>query len=166
MTSSLLVFLVCFGLWLLLSGSVAPLHVALGAVAAAAVTWMNRDLELVSPAARVSPRFLGYLPWLLKEIVVANIQVARLVLHPRLPIDPVVVRFDTVLTGELARTTFANSITLTPGTVTLDVEGPEFLVHGITPEVADLAGGPMERRIARVFHEAGGHETRGHEAGG
>ncbi|MGH7263898.1 MAG: Na+/H+ antiporter subunit E [Candidatus Rokuibacteriota bacterium] len=156
MTSSLLVFLVCFGLWLVLSGSLAPLHLAFGVVAAAAVTWMNRDLQLVSPAVRISPRFLAYLPWLLKEIAVANIQVARLVLHPRLPIDPVVVRFDTALTGELSRTTFANSITLTPGTVTLDVEGREFVVHAITREGADLAGGPMERRIARVFDEAGG----------
>lgn len=149
-----LVFCVCFAFWLALSGSVAPLHLALGALSSAAVAWVNRDLEMVSVATRIAPRFLVYLPWLLKEIVVANIQVTRLVLDPRLPVDPVLVRFDTTLSGDLARTTFANSITLTPGTVTLDVEGPEFVVHAVTRAMADLAGGAMERRIAAVFEEA------------
>lgn len=149
----LIVFFVCFAFWLALSGSFAPLHLALGTVSSAAVAWMNRDLEMVSLATRIAPRFLVYLPWLLKEIVIANIQVARLVLAPRLPVDPVVVRFHTTLSGDLARTTFANSITLTPGTVTLDVEGPEFVVHAVTRTMADLAGGQMERRIAAVFEE-------------
>jgi multicomponent Na+:H+ antiporter subunit E len=150
----LLVFSVCFVFWLALSGSAAPLHLTFGAVSSAAVAWANRDLETVSQAARISPRFLTYLPWLLKEIVVANIQVVRLVLDPRLPVDPVLVRFDTALSGDLARTTFANSITLTPGTVTLDVEGPTFVVHAVTRAMGDLAGGAMERRIAAVFEGA------------
>jgi multicomponent Na+:H+ antiporter subunit E len=142
-------------LWLALSGSVAPLHLALGVLSSAAVAWMNRDLVTAGPAARTVSRFLGYLPWLLKEIVVANLQVVRIVLDPRLPVDPVVVRFDTMLASDLARTTFANSITLTPGTVTLDVDGRQFAVHAVTRAMAGLAGGPMERRIAAVFGEAG-----------
>ena len=153
MLPMLIVFFVCLTFWLALSGSLAPLHVALGALSSAAVAWMNRDLEMVSLATRIAPRFLVYLPWLLKEIVIANIQVARLVLDPRLPVDPIVVRFDTTLSGDLARTTFANSITLTPGTVTLDVEGPEMVVHAVTRAMGDLAGGQMERRIAEVFEE-------------
>jgi multicomponent Na+:H+ antiporter subunit E len=150
----LLVFSVCFAFWLALSGSLAPLPLVLGVASSAVVAWANRDLEMVSLAVRVAPRFLAYVPWLLKEIVVANIQVARLVLDPRLPIDPVVVRFNTRLSTDLARTTFANSITLTPGTVTLDVEGSELVVHALTTAMADLAGGTMERRIAGVFDEA------------
>jgi multicomponent Na+:H+ antiporter subunit E len=150
---TLLVFSVCFAFWLALSGSVAALPLILGALSSAAVAWTNRDLEMVSVAARLSPRFLAYVPWLLKEIAVANIQVVRLVLDPRLPVDPVVVRFDTTLSSDLARTTFANSITLTPGTVTLDVEGAEFVVHAVTRAMADLAGGTMERRVAAVFEE-------------
>lgn len=55
--------------------------------------------------------------------MVANVQVARLVLDPRLPIDPVVVRYEAPFSGDLAITTLGNSITLTPGTVTLDVAG-------------------------------------------
>jgi multicomponent Na+:H+ antiporter subunit E len=149
-----LVFSVCFAFWLALSGSLAPLPLTLGVVSSAAVAWANRDLEMVSLAVRVSPRFLAYIPWLLKEIVVANLQVARLVLDPRLPIDPVIVRFETRLATDLGRTTFANSITLTPGTVTLDVEGSEFVVHALTSGMSGLAGGAMERRIAAVFDEA------------
>lgn len=152
--SILLVFAVCFAFWLSLSGSLAPLPLVLGLASSAVVAWANRDLEIVSLAARASPRFVAYVPWLLKEIVVANIQVARLVLDPRLPIDPVVVRFNTRLSTDLARTTFANSITLTPGTVTLDVEGSELVVHALSRTMADLAGGAMERRIAGVFGEA------------
>jgi multicomponent Na+:H+ antiporter subunit E len=150
---TLVVFLVCFAFWLALSGSTAPLSLALGALSSAAVAWANRDLELVSLVVRVAPGFLAYLPWLLKEIAVAGIQVARLVLDPRLPVDPVVVRFDTTLAGDLARTTFANSITLTPGTVTLDVDGPTFVVHALTRGMADLPGGAMERRITAVFQD-------------
>ncbi|HET9489911.1 MAG TPA: Na+/H+ antiporter subunit E [Methylomirabilota bacterium] len=150
----MLVFSVCFAFWLALSGSLAPLPLTLGVVSSAVVAWANRDLELVSRAVRVSPRLVTYVPWLLKEIAVANIQVARLVLDPRLPIDPVIVRFDTRLSTDLARTTFANSITLTPGTVTLDSEGSELVVHALTRGMADLAGGTMERRIAAVFGEA------------
>lgn len=153
MIPTLLVFSVCFVFWLALSGSVAPLHLSLGALSSAAVAWANRDVEMVSVAARISPRFLAYVPWLLKEIAMANIQVVRLVLDPRLPVDPVVVRFGTTLSSDLARTAFANSITLTPGTVTLDVEGAEFVVHAVTRAMADLAGGAMERRVAAVFEE-------------
>jgi multicomponent Na+:H+ antiporter subunit E len=148
-----LVFSVCFAFWLALSGSLAPLPLTLGVVSSAAVAWANRDLEMVSLAVRVSPRFLAYIPWLLKEIVVANLQVARLVLDPRLPIDPVIVRFETRLATDLGRTTFANSITLTPGTVTVDVEEREFVVHALTPQTpAGFAG--MERRVAEAFGES------------
>lgn len=155
MPSTLLLFSVCFAFWLVLSGSTVPLHLVFGVVSSAAVAWVNRDVEMVSLATRIAPRFLTYLPWLIKEIVLANIQVVRLVLDPRLPVDPVVVRFDTTLSSDLARATFANSITLTPGTVTLDVEGSEFVVHAVTRAMADLAGGAMERRIAAAFEEPG-----------
>ena len=145
------VFLVCFILWLALSGSTAPLHLILGAGAAALVAWVNRGDELLSGLLWRLPRMLLYAPWLLAEIVKANLQVARLVLDPRLPIDPVVVTFDTALTGPLARTTFANSITLTPGTITLDTEDSSFTVHAITRAMSDVSGGSMERRVAAVF---------------
>lgn len=147
-----LTFAVCFALWLVLSGHPTPLHLLQGALSAALVVYLNRDLELLSASVRCGPRFLAYLPWLIKEIVVANVQVIRIVVHPRLPVDPVVVRFRTRLAGDLAVTTFANSITLTPGTVTIDVDEREFVVHALTPQTpASFAG--MEGRVAKVFGE-------------
>lgn len=147
-----LTFAACFTLWLVLSGHPTPLHLAQGVLAAALVAYLNRDLELLSASVRCGPRFLAYVPWLLKEIVVANVQVVRLVLHPRLPVDPVMVRFRTRLTSDLAVTTFANSITLTPGTVTIDVDGREFVVHALSRQTpASLAG--MEQRVADTFGE-------------
>lgn len=149
----IVVFLACFILWLALSGSTALLHLTLGAAAAALVAWMNRGDELLSEWLWRLPGMLRYAPWLFTEIVKANLQVARLILDPRLPIDPVIVTFDTVLTSPLARTTFANSITLTPGTITLDIDGPSFTVHAITEAMSDLSGSEMERRVAAVFGE-------------
>jgi multicomponent Na+:H+ antiporter subunit E len=150
----IVVFLACFILWLALSGSTALLHLFLGAAAAALVAWINRGDELLSEWLWRLPQMLRYAPWLLTEVVKANLQVARLVLDPRLPIDPVIVTFDSVLTSPLARTTFANSITLTPGTITLDVDGSSFTVHAITEAMSDLSGSEMERRVAAVFGEA------------
>jgi multicomponent Na+:H+ antiporter subunit E len=147
-----LVFAACFALWLVLSGHPTPLHLVQGVLSAALVTYINRDLEAISAAVRCCPRFLGYLPWLLKEIVVANLQVIRIVLDPRLPVDPCLVRFPTRLTGDLAVTTFANSITLTPGTVTVDVEEREFVVHALTSQTPQSFAG-MERRVAEAFGE-------------
>jgi multicomponent Na+:H+ antiporter subunit E len=151
--STALVFAVCFALWLVLSGHPTPLHLVQGVLAAALVAYLNHDLEVLNASVRSSPRFLAYIPWLLKEIVVANVQVVRVVLDPRLPVDPVVVRFKTRLTSDLAVTAFANSITLTPGTVTVDVEEREFVVHALTPQTpAGFAG--MERRVADAFGES------------
>jgi multicomponent Na+:H+ antiporter subunit E len=149
----MVVFLACCILWLVLSGSTALLHILFGAAAAALVAWMNRGDELLSEWLWGFPGMLRYAPWLFAEIVKANLQVARLVLDPRLPIDPVIVTFDSVLTSPLARTTFANSITLTPGTITLDVDGSSFTVHAITEAMSDLSGSAMERRVAAVFGE-------------
>lgn len=148
----MLVFAACFVFWLLLSGHFGPFELALGVASAAAVTAANRDLEALSPLLRVLPRLLPYSVWLLREVVVANLQVARVVLDPRLPIAPVVGRFRVTLPGDLAVTTLANSITLTPGTITLDVENGQFVVHALLGhDSLSSCEGEMARRVARVF---------------
>jgi multicomponent Na+:H+ antiporter subunit E len=147
------VFVLCLALWLVLSGHPTPLHLAQGIVSAALVARLNRDLRAAPVSARAALRFAGYLPWLLKEIVLANIQVVRVVLAPRRLLDPVLVRVPCRLGSELAITTFANSITLTPGTITVDVEGRELVVHALTAQTPTSFAG-MERRVAEVFGEA------------
>lgn len=155
-SSPILVFGVCLGFWLVLSGHFDPLTVALGVVSALAVAWANRDVELLSGVTRSAAGFAAYLPWLLKEIVVANVQVVRLILDPRLPIDPVVVRYRAPLASDLALTTLGNSITLTPGTVTLDVERNELTVHALTRDSADaVLEGSMARRVGHAYRDPG-----------
>ena len=149
-------FVVCFALWLLLSGHWDALHVALGAAASGLVVWLNRGQEDITAAVRALPRVAWYLPWLLGAIVRSNLAVVRIVLDPRLPIDPVVVRLRPAVRGPLAVTTLANSITLTPGTITLDTDDGVMTVHALTPDgLAEIESG-LARRVAWVFGEEGG----------
>jgi multicomponent Na+:H+ antiporter subunit E len=76
-------------------------------------------------------RFALYLPWLIREVFVANVAVARVVLSPGLPIRPAVLHFRGVQKTDLVRVVYANSITLTPGTVTMDVRGQDLTIHAL-----------------------------------
>lgn len=149
-------------LWMALSGKLDPVHLGFGAVSVALAAWMTRAFTLDrtlavrrQPLGRVRRgAALRYPLWLLKEIAVANVQIAKLILHPRLPIDPVVVRFESRLQTSLAQVLFANSITLTPGTFTIDVRGGTFTVHALTAESASATAlGAMRGRVAAVFGE-------------
>jgi multicomponent Na+:H+ antiporter subunit E len=144
-------FVVCFALWLVLSGHWDPLHLAFGAAASALVTWLNRGEGAVSGLVRALPGLAWYVPWLLVEIVKANLAVTRVVLDPRLPVDPVVVRVRPRLTTDLGVTALANSITLTPGTITLDVDDGDLIVHALTPVSAEEIETVFGRRVARAF---------------
>ncbi len=155
--------LTLFVLWLILSGKFDAFHVSIGAVSALCVALGTRRLLLLPPAigppgthpTNVLPlRFLGYIPWLIWQIVVSSLHVAYVVLHPKMPIQPRLLRFDTSFPHVLAQLTLATSITLTPGTVTLDVDNDEFLVHALTDTSAkglEPQGGPMHRRVAALF---------------
>ncbi|HVR28190.1 MAG TPA: Na+/H+ antiporter subunit E [Thermoanaerobaculia bacterium] len=157
--------LVLFVLWVLLSGKLDALHLGMGAVVAAAVAMATRSLLALPPAIgpgvtepvtqAIAGRFVSFVPWLILQIVISSLRVAWVVVHPRLPIDPRLVRLRAELPQPLARLTLATSITLTPGTVTLDVEGRDFLVHALTERSArGLAAGaeaPMVSRVRRIF---------------
>lgn len=148
-------FVACFVLWLLLSGHWDALHVGLGVAAAALVTWLNRGEEDLTAMVRALPRLARYVPWLLREIVRANLAVVRIVLDPRLPIDPVVVRVPSPVQGPLAVTMLANSITLTPGTITLDVQDGDLVVHALAPDSAEGIESGLGAWVAWVFGEDG-----------
>jgi multicomponent Na+:H+ antiporter subunit E len=155
---------VLFGTWLVLSPKRDLFHLGLGAATAAAVALLTARLVAQPPSLsaphtghtslRQMPwlRFVGYLPWLAWQVVVAGLEVTYTVLHPRLPISPRIVRITAPLPHTLAKLTLANSITLTPGTVTLDVEGDTFLVHALTEDGSrDLQGGAMSDRVSSLF---------------
>lgn len=96
-------------------------------------------------------RSIAYMIWLCKEIIEANIEVTRLVLDPKLPIRPRMIRIEANQETELGRVILANSITLTPGTVSVDMQGNHIWVHALSFEGAeeDLSG-DMDRRICEL----------------
>jgi multicomponent Na+:H+ antiporter subunit E len=154
-------FAVMLAFWLLLSGQFNALFIGMGVVAAVIATWFGAVLfesEIGSPKEHPRVNLLqltSYAGWLLLRIIPSAIQVARIVLDPRLPPQPGMVRFHTELMSPAARTVLANSITLVPGTMTVDVEGAEFTVHSFTPDaVEDLSSARMQNRIAKVFRDA------------
>jgi Multisubunit Na+/H+ antiporter, MnhE subunit len=98
-------------------------------------------------------RLVVYVPYLLKEIAVANLQIAYVVLHPDLPIDPEVVQLRAAVWDDAAVTTLANSITLTPGTLTISVSERSFDIHSLTAgSRTDLFDGGLERAVRFVFY--------------
>ena len=144
-------WLVVFALWLLLSGHYVPLLLTFGVLSSILVVWIAARLDVIdheSVPLQIKLSYVGYLAWLGKEIVKANIDVAKLVLNPALPISPVMIRVPATQSTDVGKVIYANSITLTPGTVSVEVEDDEILVHAITREAADgLASGDMDRRV-------------------
>lgn len=150
--------LVLMAVWLLWSGHYTPLLIGFGVASTLAVVALMarlRALDEESVPLAPAPRALAYLPWLVLEIVKANLDVARRIVDPRLPIDPRVVRVPAGQSTDVGRTVYANSITLTPGTVAMRFEDDEIVVHALTAEAAaGLETRDMERRVHRV--EGGG----------
>lgn len=115
------------------------------------VTWASRPRLVSLPS--IGLRLLVFLPYLGYEIAKANLQIAYVVLHPRLPIDPCVERFDALVYGGFPLSTLANSITLTPGTLTLDADGRTLHVHALTRGSREgLLDGYLERAVRFVFY--------------
>ncbi len=151
--------LVLFGTWLLMSGIFTPLLIGLGAASCILVLIIATRMDIVdheSTPVHLTWRSPLYLLWLTWEIVKANIDVARVVLDPRLPISPKLVHVKPTQKTDLALVIFANSITLTPGTISVDVDHGDILVHAITRDAAaGLEDGEMDRRVTKVAGEDG-----------
>jgi multicomponent Na+:H+ antiporter subunit E len=149
---------VLMALWLLLSGHYDVFHLALGVLSVGLVIGINRRPPSVvcreePTEARLRLRRLAlYIPWLFLEMVLSSLHVARVVLSPRPPLSPRMVRFKSRQPGDLARVILGNSITLTPGTLTIMIDGDEYLVHALTPTTAEgLLTGTMQTKVARLF---------------
>ena len=147
-----------FAFWLLLSGMYTPFLVLSGLGVAVAVAALAARMGLADPEGhpvQLILRAVFYWPWLLKEIFVSGWQVARIILDPRLPVSPALARFRPSQKTTVGLVTHANSITLTPGTITIEAGADEFLVHALTREgAAGLEGSEMDRRVTR-FEGAG-----------
>ena len=155
---------VCFALWLLLSGHYVPLMLALGALATLFVVAIAVRMEISNREGQpvhLLPMILSYWPWLLWEIVKANLVVARCILTPSLPVNPTLIKVKASQKSRLGKVIYANSITLTPGTVSMEVSGDEIEVHALTNAAAEaLQAGEMDRRVRRLYIERNGSKTQ------
>lgn len=159
----LLHWLALFVFWLLLSGIFDAKHVGIGIVATAAVALSGRRMQRIDTGEGAemhlaSVRWDGifaYSFWLLKAIFDANREVVRVVFDPRLPIEPALVRVPTRVSSDIEITLLANSITATPGTITVraaDEENQEFVVHTLmNPGGVPGAVRDMENRVLRAL---------------
>ncbi len=143
-----------FGLWLVLSGHFEPLLLGLGLASTILVLVIVHRMEVVDHEGHpvhLTWRAVIYTPWLIWEIIKANIDVARVILHPRLPISPCLIRVTAGQKTELGQVIYADSITLTPGTVTVDMAAGELQVHALTRAAAEgLETGDMDRRVCAM----------------
>lgn len=144
--------------WLLLSGYFQFLLLALGVLSVGLCVWIAMRMDLIDHEGvpiHITWAALRYLPWLAKEVVKANIDVARRVVDPALPISPTMFDAPASQQSDLGQTLYANSITLTPGTVSVDLDLQVIRVHALTADAADgVLEGEMDRRVSRVEGQA------------
>ena len=149
--------LVLFGSWLLMSGIFEPLILILGVFSCALVVVIAMRMDVIDHEAvpvHLTFKVLWYWPWLIWEILKANIDVTKRVLGFA-KISPTMVRIKATQKSDLGLVLFANSITLTPGTISIDVEEDgHILVHAISREGTEgLEGGEMDRRVTDMESE-------------
>jgi multicomponent Na+:H+ antiporter subunit E len=137
-----LLFVTLLLFWVLLNGSLALDVLIVGAVAAFVIALMFRNGLAVFAEFRATPRAfvtaLFYLFYFIKELVKSNLKLATIVLSPALPLNPGIVKVKTRLKSRMGRLLLANSITLTPGTLTVEIDGEWLYIHWVTMESADV----------------------------
>lgn len=150
-------FTIMFVFWIVMSGMFDAFHLILGVVSSVIVALISHKLLFFGPESQPWLRritgMLVYLPWLFWQIVLSCLDVARIVLSPKMMdlINPQIFHFTTRLKTTFARVTFAQSITLTPGTITVFTQGDEFTVYALTQATADSLPGEMEERIVKAL---------------
>jgi multicomponent Na+:H+ antiporter subunit E len=154
MRHTLSVFILLVFIWISNSGFFTPLLLSLGLVSIVFVVWLAHRMDVVdeeSHPVHMTLRLPGYCWWLLVKIVQANIDVVRHVWRPKLAITPGTAVLGASQRSDMGKVIYANSITLTPGTVALDVAGDRIKVHSLTREgLEELQGGEMDRRVSAL----------------
>jgi multicomponent Na+:H+ antiporter subunit E len=133
----------------------APLLLGLGALSCLFVTWVAQRMGLLTPEADSTPlhplRCIAYIPWFAWQVVKSNVDVALRILIPSRGISPRVLRVPSTQASDLLRSLYANSITLTPGTISINVTDDIITVHALSREGAEeLEGGEMDARVSAL----------------
>lgn len=146
--------------WVVLSGFFDAMHIGFGAVSALIVLITFNSIRTVhffedqrdSITSVRFHKFIAFVPWLMIEIVKSAIQVAGMIVHPRIDIEPSMVTFRVNLPSAHAKMVLGNSITLTPGTLTVDIKGDQFIVHALSPKTyAGIVNDSLPRKVLGVF---------------
>ncbi len=148
--------------WLLISGSLQLKFLIMGAVACLLIAWVCTPLFMIDNISHTKKYFLlnvpiykliAYVFWLLKELILANMDVAKATWKKELPIHPTLLHFHTSMDNPVALALLANSITLTPGTITLNVSRDNiYEIHALTPGAAEgIISGAMAKKVAWLF---------------
>jgi multicomponent Na+:H+ antiporter subunit E len=141
-----------FVFWVLLSASFEWIHLGLGLIFSFAVAWLNSGHSPFVPKFRLWLRVFLYLPWLFYKIVQSSLHLSKLILHPALPITPHMISVESKLRHHAAVVLLGNSITLTPGTITVEVDGSNLIVHAMDKN-DEVAIKQMESKIANIFKD-------------
>ena len=148
---------VLFAGWLLLSGHYTVFITTLGVMSCAVVVMVTLRMDVADHEGHplhLTWRAIPYWSWLVAEIIKANIDVIKLILSPGMPVTPTLLRVKVSQKSDLGQVIYANSITLTPGTISVDVANGEILVHALSRSGAeDLLEGEMDRRVTRMVGE-------------
>jgi multicomponent Na+:H+ antiporter subunit E len=161
MRSRIILFIVGFLVWIFLTWPLDWQHVTIGILVSGFITFMTGDMFVQQPSIFTNPRrylwFLYYVPIFIWECFKANIDVAFRVIHPAMPIHPGIVKVKTTLKSEIGLTFLANSITLTPGTLSVDIdkENSYLYVHWINVKEKDIekATKIIVERFERILKE-------------
>lgn len=152
-------FSLLLAIWLVFSGIYDLFHMGLGVLSCGLVTWISSDLLFEDRSAGLRPRLGqawrlgGYLAWLGWQLVLSNLHLLKLTLMPgaMAEVRPRITRYRTGLKSDFEKFLLANSITLTPGTITIKILGDDFYIHSISRFAAEGLDGQMESRIAAIF---------------
>lgn len=153
-------FLLLFGFWIVFSGQFDAFHLTLGLISSLFITLFSSSFYFTNRSKGFANRLTeavripGYLLWLLWQIILSNIHILRLALTPGeiKDLSPSMVRVKTRLKTDYGKYILANSITLTPGTITIDIDKDELLIHSISKHTATgVQSDVMENKISAVF---------------
>jgi multicomponent Na+:H+ antiporter subunit E len=152
--SAVSLFILLLGLWLAASGHYTTLLITFGVLSCAGVVtlcWRMKIVDAEGMPVHLLGRALLYIPWITYQVLIANIDVARRVLFPKANVTPQLFEVPTSQKTDLGRVLYANSITLTPGTVSIIVFPDRIKVHAISKQGADsLHEGEMDRQVTRM----------------
>ena len=143
-----------FVFWVILSASFEWIHLGLGLIFSFAAAWINSAHSPFVPKFRLWLRILIYLPWLFYKIIQSSLNLSKLILHPALPIAPQLISVESKLRHHAALVLLGNSITLTPGTITAEIDGKNLIVHSMDNVLSeDITSKQIESKIADIFKD-------------